>query len=85
MYNFDPAINYGPNDAGASAVSIFLVFIAVMLGFVLIGTIFGFVANLINNKREKEGDWNLFRFANLFAQLSWFGFQQEELFLIHYI
>ena len=56
MYNFDPAINYGPNDAGVSAVSIFLVITAVTLGFVLIGTIYGFVANLINNKKGKEGD-----------------------------
>ena len=56
MYNFDPAINYGPNDAGASAISILFVVLGILVGFLLIGFLYGFLANLINSRREKERD-----------------------------
>ena len=54
MYNFDPAINYGPNDAGVSAVSILLVTVGILLGFLLIGYLYGLIANLINGT-DKNG------------------------------
>ncbi len=51
---FDPAINYGPNDAGASALSIALVAIGLLLGGLLIGTIYGFVTNLFKNDKDSD-------------------------------
>ena len=54
MYSFDPAINYGPNDAGVSAVSILLVTVGILLGFLLIGYLYGLIANLINGT-DKNG------------------------------
>ena len=56
MYNFDPAINYGPNDAGASAISIFLVVMAVSLSLFLIFLAYEFVANLANKREEDVVD-----------------------------
>ena len=56
MYSFDPAINYGPNDAGVSAFSIAAVFLGVLIGSWLLGAIYGFIANSINNK-DKQDQW----------------------------
>ena len=53
MYSFDPAINYGPNDAGVSAISILLVALVVLIGSLIIGTVYGFVSKLITG-RDKE-------------------------------
>ncbi len=53
MYNFDPVINYGPNDAGVSAISLFLVTAGVLLGSFLIFSAYEFLANLANRKEEK--------------------------------
>ncbi len=52
MYSFDPAINYGPNDAGASALSIALVVFAILLGSWLLGAAYGFISNLIKGNEE---------------------------------
>ena len=54
MYSFDPAINYGPNDAGVSAISILLVALVVLIGSLIIGTVYGFVANLITGRDEED-------------------------------
>tara|TARA_Y100001968_G_C19017118_1_gene553353 strand:+ start:342 stop:509 length:168 start_codon:yes stop_codon:yes gene_type:complete len=54
MDKFDPAINYGPNDAGVSGISILLV----ILGFVvitwIITTIYSSIENIIKTKNEKK-------------------------------
>ena len=52
MYNFDPAINYGPNDAGASALTIALVVIAILVGSWVLGAAYGLISNLIKGKEE---------------------------------
>ena len=52
MYNFDPVINYGPNDAGVSAISIFIVIVCIALGSFLIFSAYEFLSNLLNRKEE---------------------------------
>ena len=47
MERFDPAMHYGPNDAGVSALSIALVIIGIILGSWLIGAIYGVVSSYI--------------------------------------
>ncbi len=49
---FDPAINYGPNDAGASAFSITLVVIGILAGSWLIGALYGIVANFFRENKN---------------------------------
>ena len=56
MYSFDPAINYGPNDAGVSAFSIAIVFIGVLVGSWLLGAAYGFIANLIKGKKDEDSE-----------------------------
>jgi len=53
MYSFDPAINYGPNDAGVSAFSIAAVFLGVLIGSWLLGAIYGFIANSIKDNQDE--------------------------------
>ena len=53
MENFDPAINYGPNDAGASALSITLAVIGILVLSWLFGAAYGVIANYINNKKDQ--------------------------------
>ena len=53
MDRFDPAINYGPNDAGASALSIALVFFGVLLISWLMGALYGLVVSYF---RKEHGD-----------------------------
>ena len=52
MYSFDPAINYGPNDVGASAFSIVLVCVGILVGIFLLGTIYNFITNAIKNQSD---------------------------------
>ena len=47
MERFDPAMHYGPNDAGVSALSIALVIIGIVLGSWLIGALYGVVSSYI--------------------------------------
>lgn len=54
MYSFDPAINYGPNDAGVSAFSIALVFIGILAGSWLLGAAYGFFNNLIKGSKDDD-------------------------------
>ena len=51
MEGFDPAINYGPNDAGISALTIILGIIA-LIG---ISLLFGKIYELVSNLFEKNG------------------------------
>ena len=54
MEGFDPAINYGPNDAGISAVTIILGIVGLIAISWLFGKIYTQVANLFDgiNKRD---------------------------------
>ena len=50
MEGFDPAINYGPNDAGISASTI----IFGIIGSILLAWLFGKIYNKIANIFEKD-------------------------------
>ncbi len=54
MYSFDPAINYGPNDAGASAFTIAFVVIGFSLGIALLAAVYGFLANALKGIQDKD-------------------------------
>tara|TARA_B100000214_G_C23699810_1_gene504741 strand:- start:443 stop:616 length:174 start_codon:yes stop_codon:yes gene_type:complete len=54
MDKFDPAINYGPNDAGVSAISIALVVIGLIFGSWLIGKIYSFTSSSIQKLIKKD-------------------------------
>ena len=56
MYSFDPAINYGPNDVGASFLSIVLVVLGIVFVSIFLGTLYGFIANLINRRKDESND-----------------------------
>ncbi len=53
MDPFDPAIHYGPNDAGVSAISIALVVIGLLAGSWAFGAFYGIISNLIKGKEKK--------------------------------
>ena len=54
MEGFDPAINYGPNDAGISAITIILGIIGIIAISWLFGKVYEKVANIFekNNKNN---------------------------------
>ena len=54
MQGFDPAINYGPNDAGISAITLILGVIGLITISWLFGKIYAQVANIFekNNKDD---------------------------------
>ncbi len=52
MEGFDPAINYGPNDAGISAITI----IVGIIGLLLISWFFGKIYAQFSKFFEKEND-----------------------------
>ncbi len=54
MEGFDPAINYGPNDAGISALTIVLGIVGLIAISWLFGKIYGQVAKFFetNNKND---------------------------------
>ena len=54
MEGFDPAINYGPNDAGISAITIILGIISLIVVSWLFGKIYSQVANIFENKNEND-------------------------------
>ncbi len=54
MDPFDPAIHYGPNDAGVSAFSITLVVIGLLIGSWAFGALYGIVSNYIKSKNNNE-------------------------------
>ena len=51
MDPFDPAINYGPNDAGISTFSIILIVLGLFFSSWLFGVIYAFIADKLNNKK----------------------------------
>ena len=52
MDPFDPAINYGPNDAGISAITIILVVIAIIAGSWTIGKLYGSITDLFTKSKN---------------------------------
>ncbi len=54
MEQFDPAINYGPNDAGASALSITLVVIGILVGSWFFGAAYALITNYIKGIRDSS-------------------------------
>ena len=54
MEGFDPAINYGPNDAGISAVSIILGIFALITISWLFGKIYAKLANFFENNNKND-------------------------------
>ena len=51
---FDPAINYGPNDAGISAITIILGIVGLITISWLFGKIYAQVAKLFESKNKKD-------------------------------
>ena len=54
MEGFDPAINYGPNDAGISAITIILGVIGLIAFSWLFGKIYEQVANMLDNNNKND-------------------------------
>ena len=54
MEGFDPAINYGPNDAGISALTIVLGIVGVISISWLFGKIYEQLAKLFEANKESE-------------------------------
>ena len=54
MDYFDNATHYGPNDAGASFISIALLAIGLLAGAWLFGVAYALIANYIKINREKK-------------------------------
>ncbi len=54
MDPFDPALHYGPNDAGASAVSIALLAIGLLLGAWVFGAVYALIANYFKKMSNKD-------------------------------
>ena len=54
MEPFDPAINYGPNDAGISAISIIVGIIGLITISWLFGKIYSQAANLFENNKNND-------------------------------
>jgi len=54
MESFDPAIHYGPNDAGVSALSIALVVIAILIGSWAFGAASALISNYFKRKDNNE-------------------------------
>ena len=54
MEVFDPAINYGPNDAGISAITIILGIFGLIAISLLFGKLYEQVANLFETNKKDE-------------------------------
>ena len=54
MEGFDPAINYGPNDAGISALTIVLGIIGLIAISWLFGKIYEQLAKLLESNKKNE-------------------------------
>ena len=54
MEGFDPAINYGPNDAGLSATTIILGIVVLIAISWLFGKIYEQVANFFENNNKND-------------------------------
>ncbi len=56
MDPFDPAIHYGPNDAGVSAFSIALVVIGILIGSWAFGAASALIGNYFKSKQKDESN-----------------------------
>ena len=54
MEGFDPAINYGPNDAGISTITIILGIFGLIAISWLFGKIYAQVANVFESKNKND-------------------------------
>ncbi len=54
MDPFDPALHYGPNDAGVSALSIALAVLGLLIGSWAFGALYGIISNVIQPKKGKD-------------------------------
>ena len=54
MEGFDPAINYGPNDAGISAITIILGIISIIVISWVFWKTYAQVAKLFENKNKND-------------------------------
>ncbi len=54
MEGFDPAINYGPNDAGISGLTIILGIVGLIAISWLFGKIYAQVASFLENKNKND-------------------------------
>ena len=54
MDAFDPAINYGPNDAGISAITIIVGIIGLIAISWLFGKIYALVAKVFENNNKND-------------------------------
>ena len=54
MDPFDPAIHYGPNDAGVSALSITLVVIGILIGSWAFGAASALIGNYFKSKKDDK-------------------------------
>ncbi len=56
MDYFDNSIHYGPNDAGASTISIALGVIGVLAGAWLFGATYALIANYLKVQKDKSNN-----------------------------
>ena len=54
MEGFDPAINYGPNDAGISAITITLAIIGILVGSWAFGATYSILTNFIKKVTKSD-------------------------------
>ncbi len=54
MDSFDNAIHYGPNDAGASAISIALVVLGILAFSWAFGAVYALFANYFNRMNDSD-------------------------------
>ena len=54
MEGFDPAINYGPNDAGISAITIILGIVSLIVVSWLFGKIYAQIAKFFEKTNEND-------------------------------
>ena len=54
MEGFDPAINYGPNDAGISAITIILGIVGFIAILLLFGKIYEQVSKIFESSNKKD-------------------------------
>ena len=47
MENFDPAMHYGPNDAGVSAFTIAIAIVGVILGSWMVGSLYTLISGYL--------------------------------------
>ncbi len=54
MDPFDPAIHYGPNDAGVSAISIALVVVGIIISSWAFGAASALIGNYFKSKKDDK-------------------------------